>query len=859
MKRKHSTDIIVLTFLCFLLMNTNLVIMRSEPESYQYSIFIDDISYEFISLKVEGNSYTEILIEQQGFSQTIGQAQLPVYRYYIQLPLGGNPEITINQQAWTSASLTDKQLPEMVFPTQPSQIKDEPQKEFCFNGSFYCSDAFHPTNFITISDIGFIRGRRCALVEITPVRYKPMTGELELLQSCHLDITVDDVDFTRTNTDLQRYDSPGFSQLSETILENNHEFPIQSRNKNSEGYLIITPDEYYLKLIPFIQWKQDQGFIVTTINTSSIPNANTTAGIALVIQDAYDNWTLPPSYVLLIGDVDCIPTFVGTTGYPGPADAVDLYYVTVNGTDYFPDMFIGRLSVSDTNELDAIINKTIFYEQGQFSNESWVKNASFLAGNDHHTVTEGTHNFVINMYLDSHGFLSDKLYEDTYGATSDDVRDAINDGRGLVVFSGHGNTYYWGDGPAFYQTDVQNLLNMDHYPVVFSHACDTGQFNFGECFAETWIRQDQKGAVAFISASESTLWPEDDILERRIFEGWWNESIDNLKGILDYGLYELYQYYGGTGHSKYYFESYNLLGDPSLHVWRDKPSTYNDPPIIHNVTISPLLQEPNGFVNISCLVSDEKLPVNVTLQIYHPNQTIEYISMQKLGNDTNPQMVSYYYNSSFAEYGTYDVLITATDVEGLINVSDTFSFMIASIEPVTQLIHGWNFISCPVNDTISKYDLMVFYNDTYFDWNTSCQQQLINPTVFSWERETQSYDFASELKSGYGYWLYANLNCSLNVLIQNHINDTPLFQNQLHAYWNTIGIINGSILPKQTLTVSWNSTSYSWNDAVDASLLSSYIFGWNRNTNSYQFSNDIYPGFSYWLYAYEPIMISQQL
>jgi hypothetical protein len=859
MKRKLWKKATILTILCFLLINTNYMIIKSEPESYEYSIVLDNISYEFIPLTVEDNAYTKILVENQGFTQNIGQAQLPIFRYYVQLPFGNNPEITINKESWTSTSLSEKQLPELVIPTQPSQMKDEPEKEFCYNDSFYRSESFQPNDWITISDIGFIRGRRCALVEIIPVQYKPDTGELHLLESCQLEITVDNVDFVKTNAELERYDTLGFSQLSKIILLNTNDFSLQTRNDDNEGYLIITPDEYYPQLVPFIQWKQDQGFTVTSINTSSIPNANTTTGISIVIQDAYDNWTNPPVYVLLIGDVSEIPTFVGTTGYPGPADAVDLYYVTVNGTDYFPDMFIGRFSVSDAAELNAIINKTIYYEKGQFSNESWVKNASFLAGNDHHTVTEGTHNFVINMYLDSHGFLSDKLYEDTYGATSDDVRDAINDGRGLVVFSGHGNTYYWGDGPAFYQTDVENLLNLNHYPVIFSHACDTGQFNYGECFAETWIRQDQKGAVAFIAASESTLWPEDDILERRIFEGWWNESIDNLKGVLDYGLYELYQYYGGTGNSKYYFESYNLLGDPSLQIWRDKPSTYNNPPIIHNVTIDPLIQEPNGYVNISCIISDEKLPVNVTVQLQYPNSTIDYISMQKIGNDTNPELVSYYYNASYTEFGTYDVSILATDVKGLINVSESFSFLIASIEPVTSLIHGWNFISSPINGSFSKYDFNVLYNDTYQDWNESCQQLIISPTVFSWNRETQSYGFASDLQSGYGYWLYAHFNCSLYILVQQKMNATPTFHNPLHSYWNTIGIINDSIIPKQSLMVNWNSTTYGWTDAVNESLLSAYVFGWNRNSNSYEFSNDFYPGFSYWLYAYEPITLSQQL
>ena len=414
MKKKLWNRIIVVSLLLLLLFNTHHIILKSEPGTYDYSIVLSDITYEFIPVTINNSLYTKILVENQGFTQNIGQAQLPVFRYFLQLPLGGSPYVIVNQERWTPFNLEDKQLPEYVVPTQYSQIKNEPKKDFCFNDSYYELDSFQPQKWIEISEIGFIRGRRCALVEIIPVQYKPITGELNLLESCRLEVKVDDVNFKQTTTDLERYDTNAFSKLTEPLLLNTHEFTLQSRNKNSEGYLIITPDSYYNQLIPFIQWKQDQGFLVTTINTSTIPNANTTTGIAQVIQDAYDNWTIPPVYVLLIGDISDIPTFVGTTGYPGPADAVDLYYVTVNGTDYFPDMFIGRLSVSNTTELDAIINKTMYYEQGQFTNESWVKNASFLAGNDHHTVTEGTHNFVISTYLDSRGFISDKLYEVIY-------------------------------------------------------------------------------------------------------------------------------------------------------------------------------------------------------------------------------------------------------------------------------------------------------------------------------------------------------------------------------------------------------------------------------------------------------------
>jgi hypothetical protein len=110
------------------------------------------------------------------------------------------------------------------------------------------------------------------------------------------------------------------------------------------------------------------------------------------------------------------------------------------------------------------------------------------------------------------------------------------------------------------------------YPFVCSHACSTNTFGDSECFGETWLREEDKAAVAFWGASASTLWDEDDILEKAMFQSWWQDGLDWIGGMTDMALIYLYENYSGGGYTQYYFEAYNINGDPSIRIWSNNPS-----------------------------------------------------------------------------------------------------------------------------------------------------------------------------------------------------------------------------------------------------------------------------------------------
>ena len=545
-------------------------------DSTTIKISVNLNNYHFETIDTDNGHFTSVVLPGYGFLNSVGQAKLPTIRKMVEIPQGSDPEIIVISKNWDTVELNEYNLPKNIYPTQQSiEKKSGLDNKFSFDDKYYSKDQFKPDSIADVVDIGEIRSRRFALVEISPVKYNPVSGELKLLKSCELKINLPNSDLSKTVEKIKRYSTPDFEQFFELAFANYGFYEKEITTKDQEGYLIIVYDDFYDEIEPLVDWKTSMGYDTTVTKLSEVPGGSSKEKIHDYIDDAYNNWEIPPEYILLVGDTGQVPTYTGTTG----PDAVDLYYVTINSGDYFPDIYIGRFPASQGSHVTAMVDKTILYESGNFSDTDWIKKAAFMAGDDNYWITEGTHDYVISNYLLPNSYTCDKIYEVTYGANSQDVRDALNDGRSLAIFSGHGSTYSWADGPQFDQDDVRNLNNNGMYPFVCSHACLTGSFQASECFGETWLREEEKGGIAFWGASESTLWDEDDVLEKGMFQAWWDDGMDFIGGMTDLALYYVYENYSGGGYSQYYFEAYNILGDASIKLWRNDPSGSPDRPV----------------------------------------------------------------------------------------------------------------------------------------------------------------------------------------------------------------------------------------------------------------------------------------
>jgi len=765
----------------------------------------------------------------------------------VEIPQNAIPELFITSVSWEYISLNELDLPIRIIPKQSSVVKTSHESEFIINEEYYSSNDFMQTDIARVVETGEIRGHLFALVEVSPVQYKPSSGELKIMTSCNIRIDLPGSDITQTNEKYERYYSQNYEELFKTLFinHNNYSNTMFNPSKQPEGYLIIVYDNFYEEILPLVIWKNSIGYDVTVTKTSEIPGGTSKENIHDYIYYAYNNWTNPPAYVLLVGDTGQIPTYIG----PESSTATDLYYVTMDTLDYFPDIFIGRFPASLESHVTAMVNKTIFYEQGDFESNNWIKNATFMAGNDNYYISEGTHNYVIDTYLNPNNYTCDKLYEVTYGATTQNVIDSISEGRSLAIFSGHGSPTSWADGPTFSQSNVNSLTNQDMYPFVCSHACVTGQFNLGECFGETWLRAENKGGLAFWGSSHNTYWDPDDILEKKMFYAWWIDDIETIGGMTDMALYYHYQDYSGAWPSKLYFECYNVLGDPSVKIWKDDPNP-SYPPIITNISVNPFIQTSGNYVNISADVTDDIGVDQVNVIITYPNNSS--VNETMINNDLN----SYYLNNSYSINGTYSFYILAKDVNNTQKISESYTFLIGTFFKITDISLGWNFISLPFNQSVSKTDVILRYNDFNYTW-LDATPSIVDPTVFKWNRSIQAYEYMIgediELEPGYGYWLFSYENCELwtqNISMtcyDDYITD-------LKQNWNGFGIPLYDPIKMDNLIVTHNNSEYQWSEAAP-SIVDPVIFSWNRANQTYEYIVDtnefLKPGYGYWTYAYQ--------
>ncbi len=73
------------------------------------------------------------------------------------------------------------------------------------------------------------------------------------------------------------------------------------------GYLVITPPEMAATIEPFLAWKRELGYAVQVATTAETGTSNTQ--IQAYVRNVYATSPVPPQYLLLIGDLDRVPSF----------------------------------------------------------------------------------------------------------------------------------------------------------------------------------------------------------------------------------------------------------------------------------------------------------------------------------------------------------------------------------------------------------------------------------------------------------------------------------------------------------------------------------------------------------------------
>lgn len=463
-----------------------------------------------------------------------GKALLPVIRFYAL----ANSASDINVQFISKKS--NLESVSEIAPAQHSRVKLPNQvQKFARNKSAYSSNKFYPSVNYSVEKAGSVKGQKQFLVTLYPVQYNAALSSIR-----------------STN------------QFEVSVVKN------EALNKNSRqksfAFIIGKQFEGSASIATYKEYKESLGFNVREVIVTS---SMTPTAIREKVQALYNDANYNLQYALIFGDNEHVPG----KDADHISGVTDHYYRAIDTNNYesdinSPDIGVGRVTIKSEKELEVVIAKFMKYSKGNFRNINWLSKAAFLATNDRYTVAEGSHNYVIDTYTAGKQYAGmfpqadqvggDKLYAITNRASHQNVIDMFNLGRTIINYSGHGATTYW-DSPRFTQDDVRNISAGNALPFVISNSCITGEFTARESFGETWIKA-KNGAIMFWGSMDSTYWDEDDILERRMYDGLFTLNKRTFAEITQHALKEHWKHYGGNGKSKYYWETYVTFGDPSI-------------------------------------------------------------------------------------------------------------------------------------------------------------------------------------------------------------------------------------------------------------------------------------------------------
>ncbi|MBR5725636.1 MAG: T9SS type A sorting domain-containing protein [Muribaculaceae bacterium] len=554
-------------------------------------------SIESIEVSTERGTFSEIAIEGTYATGEIGSPELPASHQLLAVPFGAMPRVNVINYTTTDYLLSDYGIG-TILPHQPSVRKDQnlDEVEFVYNADAYQTRSLATAPEATIEVQGTMRGIRVGSLVINPVSYNPAANILRVFNDIEVEVSFDGADRAETERMLLSTYSPYFDIVYKQMFNYRQILDVYTDHPDLMAYpvhmIVITPENYISALQPWINWKIQKGFDVNVVTTAQA-GGNYNA-IQSYVQNLYNTGVslgATPTFLVLVGDTGQIP---GKTSGTATQKVTDLYYGSIDN-DYFPDMFYSRMSAENTNQVTAIVNKILQYEQYTMPDPSYLSNVTLIAGWDSYWtnyVGKPTIQYAMQYYYNTaHGFTN--VYN-WLGQPYTNCYASLSSGTGFVNYTAHGSETAWSD-PQLTNSQVNAFTNTNKYFLAMGNCCLTGNFGYSQpCFGEAMLRGENKAAYSYIGSCPVTYWYEDyyfgvgatstfgqmpniNNTATGVYDGiWMDDTYNTVSSIVFLGnLAVCYAHAGNYQTSTsplYYWQAYHVLGDGSIMPYRVNPT-----------------------------------------------------------------------------------------------------------------------------------------------------------------------------------------------------------------------------------------------------------------------------------------------
>ena len=380
---------------------------------------------------------------------------------------------------------------------------------------------------------------------------------------------------------------------------------------NGADYLIITHSDFYTESVRLADYRATQGLRVEVVQVEDVYDefsggVMNAPAIQVFLAWAYGHWQSPaPLYVLLVGDGNYDPRNYfgyGELNYIPPfLEQVDPWlgerpaenrFVTVSGADNLPDMYLGRLPVKTSAQASAMVDKILSYEQTPSTIDwhDWRRETLFVAdkydpgAGDFAALSDA----VADHYLPSDYGVQKVYYKITHSDKTEvqaAIIEAINQGKLLVNYVGHGSVQLWGLEMLFSVNHIDSLTNTGKLPFMIPMTCLEGSFDYpspvgsdSSSLSERLVREPEKGAIASFAPTGFGVAQGHDFLNKGLYLVIFTDNETRVGPATTQAKLHLYANSGGAHLDL--LDTYALLGDPLLRL--SLVQNYYSPIIMQN-------------------------------------------------------------------------------------------------------------------------------------------------------------------------------------------------------------------------------------------------------------------------------------
>ena len=326
----------------------------------------------------------EIIMKGSFGSFAEGLPNLPFENRYIAVPKGATVSIEVREKGCQTLNGIEL-LPAAAVQGNAAVGMPRIQKDM----SVFGKDANYPSENVAIAQTTQIRGLDVVMLSVMPFRYNPVRKTLDIIYDMDIEIHFEGGSGQFGDA---RYRNPDWDDILRSLVINSDMLPeahyfdllnnaVKNREEGCE-YLIISPDdEAILAYADTLRaFRTKQGVLTKVVSVTEC-GGNDANAIKNYIQNAYDNWAIPPAAVMIFSGIDTLEVgsnfYWASSGIPGFGllfkgydngfELIDYYYSSDNpygdmNGDSIPDLAISRLPATNLQEYRTQVNKLIQYE-----------------------------------------------------------------------------------------------------------------------------------------------------------------------------------------------------------------------------------------------------------------------------------------------------------------------------------------------------------------------------------------------------------------------------------------------------------------------------------------------------------------